>query len=418
MRINNNITINTFKGINVNNKEYTKEDVTRAKTEQVRPRQAEALKNLEQKLKLIQDTERQTKLKSIAKIDSDAEGRNLGSRFIRYIGVGTGEDLYNDKKDGVEKEKNTLEAKSLYADRMLNLVESTIKDIRKIDIEEAKKYTTNPDVIIEDPKKEGIKNIAGYEVEKSVLKSEFIDKVKKEQNGEDVNIFGSILFFGPYGNGKTYITDSVARETDCNVVEYQNAGRKNKNFFIKRLNNIGEESEKNFNENKKRTIIFVDEIDRLLEDNPNNAEQFEDFIKNCSTKYHCTVFAATNNPLNLNLNFEDKNVFPVKMSIDPPNKENAIEVFKYHIAKYPHGEINYEELEKNLRERENKTDKKFNNGRIKQICDKSWQNKNSEQISQNDIINAINIVEPELSEQLQKKFENDYNNLIAEKKEN
>ena len=418
MRINNNITITSFKGINVNNKQYNKEDAVQSKTEQLRPVQAEQLKNLEQQLKLIRETQQQKEVKSYTLIDNEAEKRNPFSKFCLEHGFSTGKDLYNDKKHGIEKQDDILETKSLYADKMLSLAYSTFKTMRETDKKEFTKAASYPSATIEHKKTKGMDNIAGYKLEKSVLKNEFTDKVKREKEGEDINIFGSILFFGPFENGKTYITENIAEETECNISELAIAGKKGKNEFIPKLYDIAQKSEEDFNKDRTRTIIFIDEVDRALRDNQENAQQFEDFIKTCSKKYHCTVFAATNDPLDLNLNMKDPEVFPVKMSIDPPDKENTIELFKYYIEDYPHEEIDYEELEKNVRVREQETKSKFSNALIENICSESWSNRSSDTLNQKDLHNTIKNAVPTLTIELQKKFENDYNNLIAEKKEN
>ena len=72
-------------------------------------------------------------------------------------------------------------------------------------------------------KKVGLESIAGYDYELSVLTNEFISKIEQEQQGEDIDIVGSILFFGPYGNGKTHITKAIAQATNSNLVKIRPA---------------------------------------------------------------------------------------------------------------------------------------------------------------------------------------------------
>ena len=64
----------------------------------------------------------------------------------------------------------------------------------------------------------GFNSIAGYDSEKSILKKYFISEIIKEQEGKKANVPGSVLFFGPTGNGTTTFAKAFAKETGCELV--------------------------------------------------------------------------------------------------------------------------------------------------------------------------------------------------------
>ena len=266
------------------------------------------------------------------------------------------------------------------------------------------------------PEYRGISTIAGYKYEMDIINKLFVEKVKKEKEGENPDIFGSILFFGPNGNGKTHITKNVAKETDCNIIKINLQGFTNDNNRLKAMQKINEEaikSERRFNNDRTRTIIFIDEVDKFIGDNSPVAKEFEDFIKTCSKKYHCSVFAATNYPEKLGIDLRNPDVFPVKMSIEPPEDDNASDMFRFYLEDYRDESIDYEELAKAIKAREDETSRKFNNGQIRRICEQVISNnEQNEEISQNELLAYIKAANPDLQAEYVNKFEEAKKKLI------
>ncbi len=218
--------------------------------------------------------------------------------------------------------------------------------------------------------KAGLSKVAGYNYELNILNRVFINKVKREKSGNiNENIPGSILFFGPNRNGKTLITLSAAEETGCDIVKIAKRNL-NEDSFIDRLIKTAEKSEEKFKKDRTRTIIFIDEIDKLVDNNKPDKDKFFEFLKTCSKDYHCTVFAATNYPLKLGFDFKDPEIFPVAMSIDPANHKNKKEIIKHYLSNYDNiGEIDIEAIILKLEDIEKKSGCVFSNEQIKNITE-------------------------------------------------
>lgn len=245
-----------------------------------------------------------------------------------------------DKKRSELKQKVSISDKIFdFSNRMLQAVKNSITEIARADKDEAENLFNSSSYSYAIPNNTGLESIAGYKDELEVIQKEFIDRVNAEKQGQKVDIFGSILFFGPYGNGKTHITEAVAKATDCVIKPILNV--KDRQKAMDKIMKLAKGSEERFKTDRTRTVIFIDEVDKLIGKNSTVSEEFEEFIKDCSKKYHCSVFAATNNPLNLSVNFSDPDVFPIKMSIDPPNEENMEEVFKYYLQDKAVEDIDY-----------------------------------------------------------------------------
>jgi len=279
-----------------------------------------------------------------------------------------------------------------------------------------KKIGENTEVIVRRKEDFGMTKVAGYKDDMRVIYERFIDEVEKEERGEEADVFGSILFFGPSGNGKTHITEAVAEETDCNIIpiELGMDDIESTNYTMKQILEEAQKAEERFQNGEGRTILFIDEVDNLISKTSPVTKVFEEFIKTCSKKYHCTVFAATNDPLDLGVNMKDEDVFTIKMAIDPPDVENAAAMFKYQLKDYPKEELDYEELAQELFNQEELRRGQFNNGQILNICKGAYKNREGEVLKQSDIIKYMQEMptKPEISDEMGEKFSNEYEELI------
>ena len=259
----------------------------------------------------------------------------------------------------------------------------------------------------------GFPRIAGYNEEKKILNNVFIQPVQLEKQGVDIPIVGSVLFFGPYNNGKTTITEAVAQEAKCNIVTQDIDVSEEKTF--EEIKQKAIDSEKNFQNTGIRTIIFVDEIDSIIHKESPILHEFNEFLKTCSKDYHCTIFGATNDPLELGVDMGDKDIFPIKMSIDPADDKTKNELFKYYLNGYPKEKLDYEKFTEALKKQEELQQGKFTNGQIKEICRNVGESSDYTNLTTDYVLNYINSQgrqRPDITPDLQAKFQKDYDKLI------
>lgn len=248
----------------------------------------------------------------------------------------------------------------------------------------------------------GFERIVGYQDVKDTLTKDFIKAIDEEKEGKNVEIPGSFLFFGPTGNGKTTSAIAVAEETGCKLIKIASdetiIGDNEINTIFARIKQEASEAEDRFLKTKTRTILFIDEIDKFTDEySPINAK-FEEFVKTCSEKYHCTIFASTNHPSTLGINI--KETFPVIISVDPPTRTDTVGMFKHYLQNRPiDGDIDYEILADTLIKTGEERGGMYSNSQIKNVINytigKGVEQKNS--ITQNDILSTIkNVMKKEV----------------------
>lgn len=341
----------------------------------------------------------------------------IGTASVNY----DGEDVFNEAKELSKKIQKILQERKEYADDALNIAKNVGCFIDEEDAKRTKEggidfiATAIEQKRIEISKTSGLSKIAGYEKERTILEQVLVNKIKEEKQGKDVKIIDSILFFGPYGNGKTTITKAIAEETGCNIIpiKLRANNAKTQEKAMNQILETAQKAEENFQQNRTRTIIFIDEIEKLLNNNVDITEQFKNFIKSCSAKYHCSVFAATNHPSYLGLDVNEKNIFPIKVSIDPPDIHNAAKVFEHYLKNVAEGKINYEFLASELLQKGRIKEGKYNNQQIKNIC-YEVQNLSNGLVKEGDVLRYIKQMNtsPVLDKELLKQFENEYNIFI------
>lgn len=257
--------------------------------------------------------------------------------------------------------------------------------------------------------KEGFNSIAGYNAEQEILTQNFINLLAFERNGEFVDIPNGILFFGPNGNGKTTFAKAFAKSSDCNFEKVRGTGKTTEerqlsffNSLIEKANKAKENFEKESDNQFTRTILLVDEFDGYANENSVILPNLKRFMQNCSKDYHCTIFATTNHPLEIVPAIRNENRMPIRVFLEPPNRENSIAVFKHYLQDFECNNINYNELaDKILAVQPNKA---YNNSQIENICNVCVENSDGP-ISQNDILYQINITDAGITKEDLLKFE-------------
>lgn len=312
-------------------------------------------------------------------------------------------DLLKDRIEEIKKGNETQE-------KLLKTEQALLRAEKKLEI--AKEISKNKKSHI------GFDSIAGYDEEKFILTNSFINLIEEEKSGEIVDIPNGILFFGPIGNGKTSFAKAFAQSAGCEFDKAKpdktaHTKKAREETFFKNLLEKAEVAQKHFLTTGKRTIILADEFDRYANNNSSITGKLKKFLSDCSEQYHCTVFATTNNPLNIALEVRAEERMPVKVCIDPPDNINAALVFKHYLSGLPNinmNEINLEELAKELCSV--LPDAAFNNSQIEDICKTCA--KNHDKITQNDLLYNIRIAQPSIDKKDLEKYKNEKEELIGE----
>lgn len=256
----------------------------------------------------------------------------------------------------------------------------------------------------------GLGKIAGYDDIKDVLSREFISKIKKERKGENVDIPSAFFFFGPKGNGKTTSTLAIAEETGCSFEDIGDGAFSIDSFFDL-LQDTAQKSQKNFSE-KGRTIIFADEFTKFFGIESPIKQKIFDFLKDCSSKFHCTFFGTTN--FLSEAGTEIKKINTVFVSYDPPGKINMMKVLKHYVDGREAGEMNYSDLADNLMQWAKDNNGTLGNSHLKTIV--SAVSANTKRMTADDILKYAKddflYFHRLLDEKTLENYKTDYRNFI------
>lgn len=263
----------------------------------------------------------------------------------------------------------------------------------------------------------GFDSIAGYEEEKFLLTERFINLLPYEMAGQDVEMPNAILFFGPAGNGKTSFAKAFAHSANCEFKKAEPSptarSRKDKEkTFYDNLLAIAKMSQQNFLENGVRTIILVDEADRFMNSTSSIVQSLKRFLENCSQDYHCTIFATTNNPLDIPSALRSSSRMPIKVAIDPPDKINSALVFEHYLKDCPN--VNMDEI--NLAELAEEVcsvlpNRAYNNSQIEDICKECV--KHCSEVSQEDLLYYIRKESPKIDKESLEKYKNEVELIVG-----
>jgi len=129
-----------------------------------------------------------------------------------------------------------------------------------------------------------------YEIKENQLKPEFSDLIQMEKEGKSVVVPNCIMLIGPDSNVTKELMEWTRDNSNCNFVKI-----KHTDDLIEYL----EKAEENHHKTGNRTLIQVEDFDKLL--NPETSRPqiiagLKDIMSSTSNDYHSTIIFSTKNP--------------------------------------------------------------------------------------------------------------------------
>lgn len=183
-------------------------------------------------------------------------------------------------------------------------------------------------------KQQGFNRIIGYDNIKQTLMDDFILKtMAKARTSQETDVPNAFLFFGPTGCGKTTFAHALAEQT-LSYVEEIDAAKLTPEEAMKQIKDKAKNAKHNFqnSEDKKRTIIVINEFDSISNKYSSVVDELCDFIKNCADEYKCTLFLTTNNPLDIDERILNKNITPQKIALEPADVTTARKIIEEKLS--------------------------------------------------------------------------------------
>lgn len=245
--------------------------------------------------------------------------------------------LLKQKKDlsKEEKEKLTMELVKIASD--IFCLNEILKQSAPENYEEDCKILFNYYLAVKTLEKEkGFDGVVGYDDIKEKLNTDFVMKVMgRARTSQKVDVPNAFLLYGPTGCGKTLFATALA-EQSLSYVQNIDAEGIEPEEFIEVLKNVAQEAENKYIESqdeKKRTILVVNEFDVIANKFSPIIDELVDFMKDCSEKYKCTLFLTSNYPCDIDERILDRKITSKKIAISPSDYETARGIIKQQNAK-------------------------------------------------------------------------------------
>ena len=169
-----------------------------------------------------------------------------------------------------------------------------------------------------------------------------------------------------------------------------------------------DKSKEYWENNKRNSIILIDECTAFMNKAKDSSEEeinnkIAQLIQNSANEYHAMLFMTTNYPAKLDKIYANYDLIPLFMPLDPPNKENALEVFKYYA---PDKNIDFEKVINEFEKKCKNLNSRYSNGQIKQIIELT-KTYNNGKISTESLIETIQHSRPEITQEDLEKYQTD-----------
>ncbi len=335
----------------------------------------------------------------------------------------------------IQKEKDALEAKAKALEEQQNIANSKNQkalENKQAQLDELKKQNKILEKYAvkkyEEANGVGLGRIAGYYEDKNLLNAAFISPYKKSFNPEtkyeSYNVPNGVLLYGTSGNGKTTLAEGIIEELmNTTDTEYYNLSDLKRSKLEDKLSEIKEKAQQDWENNNKRTIIFLDEFDgfapnpniikRTLQgddtENPSNG-YLKSFMNDCS-KFGITIIATTNYPRNIEKPFIDNDSrFSVRTAIEPPKADDITQILNYYLEGVTDDTVNLKEITNILIQKTDKDKAMYSSSKIEKLAEKAKDKAKKEKrfVSQEDLLKIANKTNPNIDSNDIESFKEDF----------
>ena len=320
--------------------------------------------------------------------------------------------LLNEKNRIIELEKQKSDARQrLIREEQQRVIEKQKNELKILNKFDYKK--------LEEKNGVGLGKLAGYEEDKEALYQAFINpyiQSYKYKNYE-MDVPNGVLLYGISGNGKTALSKAIIEEISATTnSNFYNLSTVPVDDLPKELNVIEEKAKADFENEHKRTIVFIDEFDRYALDstrigyNPESTGYLKTFMNDCAKK-GITILATTNNPQHMAEPFVINNRrFSIRTMIEPPSKNDIKKILQYYLKGLTEGEIDYDSAVKCLQEKALEKGGKYSCSEIENLAEqmKIKAKKEKRLVTQNDIDAVVKKSIPNIRKEQMERFKKDF----------
>lgn len=250
--------------------------------------------------------------------------------------------------------------------------------------------------------KEGFGKIAGYDLEKNILVNQVGNSIVLERKGETSIVPNGILFHGPKGNGKSTFAEAFAGQLGCKLIKITNFLEDKEN--LKHLRNEAQKAQEHFEKTGIRSILLIDEIEKFAPVGSDITEPMKQFMDHVSENYHCTVFATTNHPDEIDDILLRYKRFDIKVGLSPANKSDAAAILEHYTKDLADKSVDYNEIAEHIVKVQ--PDEAFSNAKIEGLIDKfkKSNSKTLQKITHADLVQIFKDAYPDIGKEAMNMF--------------
>ena len=305
-----------------------------------------------------------------------------------------------------------------------------VQDVKTAsEVDKLNRMKAEQEILTRRERDKGWNRIAGYDVLKTQMEEAFINKLAAEKAGYEVNMPNGILLYGQHGTGKTRFAEAFAQQAGCNFVEINTM--QDNDDILDDVQSELKKSKKSYAMGevpRTRTIILLDDFNAIAHLNDSEKRELEnkgidfedtsvgqlaDALRDSASKYKATIFMTTNHPRKIDSELLSSQLIPYQIFLGPPNPYDAAQIFKYHVNDFTNQDIDYNKLGNEVA-KAILNDEAYSAQGIVNIVDYAKEKAKGAELTEADLIQAIEHVKPDITPKTFNAFLDDMSELLAE----